>query len=150
LERKEKRRGKASKQGIKQKKTSTKVLENREEQVRKTNKPSAKFREALLFPHLTSHNLNIQFSQMGNFLLTARFHLCSLTFPVATIRCFFFLNFLVEAGARVASIPTRIQTDFARLPTVFEQTVKTAASRHNCRHTLPKKNNLQLLIGDFK
>ncbi len=59
-----------------------------------------------------------------------------------------FFNFVVEAGARVASIPTQIQTDFAA--TVFEQTLKTAASRHNCHHTLPKKNNLQLLIGDFK
>jgi hypothetical protein len=44
--------------------------------------------------------------------------------------------------------PHAIQTYFATA--VFERTLKTVASRHNCRHTLSKTNNFQSLIHDFK
>lgn len=49
----------------------------------------------------------------------------------------FFFQFLY--GARVASIHLLIHTDFARLVTIFQGTVKTVASRHKCGDILHKK-----------
>jgi len=49
----------------------------------------------------------------------------------------FFFQFLDRA--RVASIHLLIHTDFARLVTIFQGTVKTVASRHKCGNILHKK-----------
>jgi hypothetical protein len=48
---------------------------------------------------------------------------------------FYFFQF--PDGARLANIPRQIQTDFARLVTLFQETLETGASRHKCGHTLP-------------
>jgi hypothetical protein len=37
----------------------------------------------------------------------------------------------------ISNIPRQSQTDFARLVTVFQETLKTGASRHKCGDTLP-------------
>jgi len=39
-------------------------------------------------------------------------------------------------SVRVASIPEQIQTHFVSLATLFQGTLKTAASRHKCGETL--------------
>ncbi len=51
----------------------------------------------------------------------------------------------------MASIPRQIQTDFVKLATLFQGTLKTAASRHKCGDTLPtKKKKFLSLLGDLK
>jgi hypothetical protein len=47
----------------------------------------------------------------------------------------FFFQF--PDGPRLANIPRQIQTDFARLVTLFQETLETGASRHKCGDTLP-------------
>jgi len=47
------------------------------------------------------------------------------------------LFFQFPDGARLANIPRQIQTDFARLETLIQETLETGASRHKCGDTLP-------------
>jgi hypothetical protein len=63
-----------------------------------------------------------------------------------SVFCFFYF-FQFPNGATVASIPRQIQTDFARLATLF---LKTAASDINVTTPYYKKINLLYLLGDFK
>jgi hypothetical protein len=49
----------------------------------------------------------------------------------------------------VTSNPKETQTDFTRLPTLFQGTLKTAASRHKCGDNLPQ-NKIMLLLDHFK
>jgi hypothetical protein len=61
----------------------------------------------------------------------------------------FFFQF--ADAVRGVSTPRLIQTDFVKLATLFQGTLKTAASRHKCDgtlHPLPKK--LLSVFGDFK
>jgi len=44
---------------------------------------------------------------------------------------------LFADGDRVVSIPKQIQTDSVKFATLFQGTLKTAASRHKCDGTLP-------------
>ncbi len=54
---------------------------------------------------------------------------------VAKLAIILFLQF--HDGARLANIPRQIQTDFARLVTLFQETLETGAHRHKCGDTLP-------------
>jgi hypothetical protein len=45
---------------------------------------------------------------------------------ISELRASVFFSFQFPDGTRVASIPRQIQTDFARLATLFQGTLKTA------------------------
>jgi hypothetical protein len=54
---------------------------------------------------------------------------------------------------RVVSIPRQIQTDFVKLATLFQGTLKFAVRRHKCDDTLthpPPPKKLLSVFGDFK
>ncbi len=73
---------------------------------------------------------------------------CSVTRQLATSGPVFVSQF--PDGPILASIPRQIQTVFARLATLFQETLKTAGRMHKCGDTLPPKIFFWLLLGDLK
>jgi hypothetical protein len=54
-------------------------------------------------------------------------------------------------GPILASIPRQIQTVFARLATLFQETLKTAGRMHKCGDTPPPpKNKILVAFWRFK